>query len=163
MEQSRAPSEQPHQTIRILAGQNSNGDPVLEAVPAEEVGPGAFRLLGSPGLAQGAAAGDKVAVHDDGSFNVLERGGNLAIQVVGARGFDAESLQQLVDDVGRLGGRLDGGEARLRVFTIPVSAGFAAVESAFNDFVGRTTGTEWYFANVYDPRDGVTPLGWWDI
>src|SRR3954467_12736897 len=95
------------QTVRILAGRRSNGEPVLEAVPAEDVGSGIFRLAGSPGLAQGAAAGDTIAVHDDGSFVVLERGGNLAIQVVSAQGFDERSLQRLVEDVRQLGGRLD--------------------------------------------------------
>jgi hypothetical protein len=149
------------QTVRILAGRKSNGAPVLEVVPADDVGSGVFRLAGSPGLAQGAAAGDTIAVHEDGSFDVIERGGNLAIQVLVADNFDESSLHQLIDEVRRLGGRLDGGEDRLRVFTVPVSAGFAAVESAFDDFVARTAGNEWFFANVYDPRDGVTPLGWW--
>jgi hypothetical protein len=47
------------------------------------------------------------------------------------------------------------------VFTVPVSAGFGAVEAAFDGYVRRQPGAEWYFGNVYDERDGMTPLNWW--
>jgi hypothetical protein len=36
-----------------------------------------------------------------------------------------------------------------------------AIEFVFIEFVAAHPGTEWMFGNVYDPRDGVTPLNWW--
>ena len=50
---------------------------------------------------------------------------------------------------------------KVRVFTVPVSAGFGPVEAVFNSYTQRHPDVEWYFANVYDERDGVTPLNWW--
>lgn len=152
--------------VRLAAGRRADGGLVLEAVHAMPMGePDTFRLTASPGLAQGVAAHDVVRVSPDGAFCVLERGGNLAVQIL-ARGLSDESIDTVAGHVERLGGYLDGGSdtagTRLRVFTIPVSSGFAAVEGVFNAFVAEHPGSEWYFANVYDPADGVTPLGWWE-
>jgi hypothetical protein len=116
--------------------------------------------MGSPGLAQGGAAGDTIVMRGDATFDVVERGGNLAVQVLAQR-FDERSLGELVSAAEGLGGRLDGGHDRLRVFTGPVLAGFGAVEAVFNAYARHHPGVEWYFANVYDERDGVTPLNWW--
>jgi hypothetical protein len=69
-------------------------------------------------------------------------------------------VNTLAPRIGALGGWLDGRAPNLTVFTIPVSVGFPEVERVLNDFVGQHSGTEWYFANVYD-EDGVTPLNWW--
>ena len=133
---------------------------MFEDVPAVECDGGRYVLTGSPGLALGAAAGDTIVVHEDATFDVIERGGNLAVQVFADR-FDERSLGELVAEIEQLGGRLDGGHDRLRVFTVPVSAGFGAVEAAFDGYVRRQPGAEWYFGNVYDERDGMTPLNWW--
>ncbi len=45
------------------------------------------------------------------------------------------------------------------MFTVPVSVGFARIEELLNAFVPGTSGSSWYYANVY-ADDGVTPLGW---
>jgi hypothetical protein len=37
---------------------------------------------------------------------------------------------------------------KLRVYTIPVSAGFASVESAFAGFIAEQPGAEWYFGGT---------------
>ena len=60
-----------------------------------------------------------------------------------------------------LNGRLDGRSAQQLVFTVPASAGLAVVESAMTEVVRQFPKTEWYYGNVYDPVDGVTPLNWW--
>ena len=138
-----------------------DGRPLKEPVHAEAVGSGAFRLLHSPGLVQGIAAGDEFRlVGDDGRFEVTRRGGNLAVQVFSpdpVAGLRAELARR----VARLGGTLDGAIERGLSFTVPVSAGFPAVESVFDGWVAEHPGWEWSFGNVYDPADGVTPLGWW--
>jgi hypothetical protein len=91
---------------------------------------------------------------------VTRRGGNLAIQL-----FSLEPVgpfqAELAEQAQRLGGTLDGAIERGLVFTVPVSAGFPAVESLFKAWVAEHPGWEWYYGNVYDPGDGVTPLNWW--
>lgn len=130
-------------------------------MPAERVAEGRFRLTGSPGLAQGAAAGDVVELREDGTFEVIERGGNLAVQVL-ADEFDPAALAELEAALRELGGWLDGGHTKLRVFTVPVAAaGFPAVEEALEAFLTRNADAEWHFGNVYD-EDGETTLDWWN-
>ncbi|MDY3558712.1 DUF4265 domain-containing protein [Gemmata sp. JC673] len=135
--------------------------PLREPVHAEPVHPGVFRLRHTPGFVQGIAAGDEFRlVGEDGAFEVTRRGGNLAVQV-----FSDEPVAplrvELTERVARLGGTLDGAIERGLAFTVPVSAGFPAVEAVFRVWVAEHPGWEWSFGNVYDPADGVTPLGWW--
>lgn len=149
-------------TIRIVAGE-VDGEPVLERIPAAPRGEGMFIVRGSPGLVEGIAAGDLIRLNEDHTFEVLERGGNLCVQVL-ADEFPEAETSELVSRVEALGGYLDGGSdggtSRVRVFTIPVSAGFPAVEAAFQAFAESQPDCDWYFGNVYD-EDGETPLNWW--
>ena len=50
---------------------------------------------------------------------------------------------------------------RLAVFSIHVSIGFQTIETLLDRITGQFPGTLWYYGNVYDPADGVTPLDWW--
>ena len=54
-----------------------------------------------------------------------------------------------------LGGHLDGRTATNLVYTVPVTAGFDAIEAIFADLASSV---EWYYGNVYDPKDGATSL-----
>ena len=105
----------------------------------------------------GIAADDIVRVSPEAEFEVVERGRNLAVQVYGRH----EDVDEITKDVWELGGALDGRADNLTVYTIPVTAGFPRVEAVFNELVARHPDVEWYFGNVYDPEDGVTPLDWW--
>lgn len=137
------------------------GRPLREPVHAADLGEGMFRLLYTPGMVQGIAADDEFRlIGEDGAFEIIRRGGNLAVQVF-SREPVAPQRAELIDRVAQLGGRLDGAIERGLAFTIPVSVGFAAVEAVFNRWVDEHAGWEWYYGNVYDPADGVTPLGWW--
>jgi hypothetical protein len=142
--------------------QYKDGRPLREPVHAVALGDGRFRVLYSPGFVQGVAAGDEVRVLDaDGGFEVVRRGGHLAVQVFSATpvGPYKAKLTSLAE---RIGGRLDGAIGNGMAFTFPMSTGFAAIEALFDDWVReRAGGWEWYFGNVYDPMDGVTPLNWW--
>lgn len=138
------------------------GKPLLEPVHVVELADGLFRLLYTPGLVVGIAADDEFRlVGDDGAFEVVRRGGNLAVQVY-SREPVAPHRAELVAQVERLGGRLDGAVERGLAFTIPITAGFPAVEALFDAWVAAHSDHEWSYGNVYDPRDGVTPLGWWN-
>ncbi|GCB53405.1 hypothetical protein SNL152K_10762 [Streptomyces sp. NL15-2K] len=59
-----------------------------------------------------------------------------------------------------LGGRMDGRARNLTVLTVPVASGFGELESILNHAAEENTSAEWYYGNVYDPEDGVTPLSW---
>jgi hypothetical protein len=145
--------------VRLLV-EYRDGGPSVEPVHAVELGEGRFRLLYSPGFVEGIAAGDEFRLLDEhGAFEVTRRSGNVGVQVFGSDPL-APVAEGLVRRVAELGGVLDGQIERGMVFTIPVVAGFPAIESVFNEFVSAHPGIEWMFGNVYDPRDGVTPLNW---
>src|SRR5262249_27089286 len=132
----------------------SQGEPLREPVHVEPLGNQRYRLLYSPGFVQGIAAGDEFTLlNNDGAFEVVRRSGNLAVQV-----FSPETVEPIKADlsqrVAALGGTLDGGIERGLVFTIPLRAGFPAIEAVFNQFVAEHPGLEWYYGNVYDPSDG---------
>jgi uncharacterized protein DUF4265 len=147
-------------TIKLMAGKKSSGAPVYEEVLVDPLGDGLHRLVASPGLVLGVAAGDHIAVSGEGRFEVVSRGGNVAVQLYADPNIGAD-VSPLTSALANLGGRLDGHEKNLWVFTIPVSAGFPAIEAVFDAFQADNPGVEWYFGNVY-ADDGETPLGWWE-
>jgi hypothetical protein len=149
-----------HEHIWLLI-KYQRGQPLKEPVHAESVGNGVYRLLYTPGLVQGIAAGDEFRlVGDDGAFSVHRRGGNLAVKVLSMQGV-GPLKSELATRVASVGGWLDGAIDKALAFTVPVAVGFPAVEAIFNNWVAEHPGWEWYYDNVYDPVDGVTPLGWW--
>ena len=56
-----------------------------------------------------------------------------------------------------IGGWLDGKGESFLVYTIPISVGFPAIQRVLEN-----CSWEWFYGNIYDPTDGVTPLNWWD-
>jgi hypothetical protein len=151
----------PREQHLLLLADLVEDKPLKEPVHVEDVGEGRFRLLYSPGLVQGMAAGDEFRLlDDDGRFAVLRRAGNLALQVFSSAPM-GELRDELAARVGRLGGTLDGSVERGVVFTVPLAAGFAAIEAVFNQWIAEHPGWEWYYGNVYSTADGVTPLNWW--
>ena len=143
--------------MTLLVDISPSGEPVYEQVTAEALADGRFRLLASPGLVLGTAAGDIIEVADDGTPMVVERGGNVALQLF-APDDVADALAMLLRP---LGGRLDGRiPGTLSVFTVPVAAGFARIEQLLDAVMARHGDVEWLYGNTFDV-DGVTPLGWW--
>jgi hypothetical protein len=144
--------------LNLLAGKKKSGQPVHEEVLVDRLSPGRYRIVASPGLVLGVAAGDVIeTIGDEGGFRVVSRGGNLAIQLFGDNCLVDEHLHELSG----LSHAIDGRAQNLTVLTVPVRLGFARVEAALNDFCLRHPGIKWYYGNVYDPTDGVTPLNWW--
>ena len=136
-----------------------------EALPVAVLGPGRYRLLHSPGFVEGLASGDEFALVDDVllGYRVLKHAQNLCVwlyfrQEVSEHSPEATEVRRGVEG---LGGWLDGGYSRMLVFTVPLSAGFGPVEAVFDSAVARFPGSQWSYGNVYDPRDGKTPLNWW--
>ena len=144
--------------LKLVAGRKTTGEPVYEEVLGSPRPGGTFEVLKTPGLVMGIAAGDQIQIGDEpGTFDVVERGGNLAIHVYGP-GSAGRSIES---DVGRLGGWWDGGiPDRLTIYTIPVTAGWAAIEDLLNRLARSAGDVEWFYGNVY-AEDGSTPLNWW--
>lgn len=149
-------------TLQLEVQKNPDGSPFFEEVAVEALGERRYRLLKSPGLVPGLAAGDEIELTPDGERDhlVLRRAGNVAVQFFSRHDLDA-CLGFLAPHIERLGGRLDGRSNLLLVFTIPVSAGFANIEEVFKLAVERLPQSDWMFGNVYDVADGKTPLNWW--
>jgi hypothetical protein len=148
-------------TLRLRAGHSADGETVFEEVLAESHGGICFKLLRSPGLVLGLAAGDLFDYQRGGSFRVIRRSGNIAIQIFVERDV-AHVEKQASALLGPLGASLDGKCPGQLVFTVPVAVGFPRIEAALDEAIARcASAAEWYFGNVYDPADGVTPLDWW--
>jgi len=147
--------------IELFAGSRPDGSPVIERLQGVQEEGDAFVLARSPAFIKGIAKGDKIKLDQkQQSFELVKRSGNLCIRV-----FAKEDLAQLAADlvpvVEKMGGELDHENERMLVFSIHVSCGFTQIEQALNEHIGDETNSEWYYGNVYDPKDGATPLNWW--
>jgi hypothetical protein len=147
-------------TISLFVEYNSYGKPVREEVHVEDDKEGRYRLLQSPGLIFGLAAGDVFTVESDGTFKIVERAGNVCIQIFCATLI--EQIEQVATPAfASIGGRLDGRASKVLVYTVFIEAGFLAMENILKRLQLQFPVMEWYYGNVYDPADGVTPLNWW--
>jgi hypothetical protein len=130
-------------------------------VEVEQREDGAYLVLCSPGYVEGVAAGDVIRVTDStlGAFEVVERGGNLAVKFAAVTPI-AAVVPIISAGLEPLGGRLDGHIEKAAVWTIPVVAGFHAIEQVMSAASARTPGSEWWYGNVYDGQG--RPLRWWE-
>lgn len=130
----------------------------VEPVHIERIGH-RMRVLYTPGLVYGVAAGDEIEVGERGEFQVVSRGDNLAVRVLCADGVSsfAQELEEQVTS--QLGGRLDGRVRNGLAFTVPVKAGFKRIEDVFCALEESHTGVLWEFGNVFDSEG--KELGWW--
>ncbi|GHG77814.1 hypothetical protein GCM10012319_28190 [Comamonas sp. KCTC 72670] len=132
----------------------------------EELGPNHYRLVYSPGLVHGLAAGDEIGLSDTApsGFIVKKRGGNFCIWFFFPkegmnRGEDARRLSQ---EVSRIGGRMEGGGETTLVFSAPASSGFDAIADFFDAAVASVHDSAWMFSNAYAPGTGAR-LDWWQV
>jgi len=156
------PAVQPSTSPRsasFLATLKESGQPVFEEVPVEVLAPNRFRLLASPGILDGLAAGDTFVVDPESAlYRVKAHGGNLCVQVW-YPGLDLAGRvdEELVPGAVARGGTFDGREQERSSFTIPLSTGIPTIEQLFNDWVDSADGATWSFGNAYED-DGITPL-----
>ncbi|MEV7023829.1 DUF4265 domain-containing protein [Kitasatospora sp. NPDC093558] len=135
--------------IRLLAGYATAGRPVYEVLPARTRADGAVELAGSPGLVLGCAAGDRLTVGDDGTFEVVSVGPNRCLQA-GRRqgGFAPEDVAALAGAMRELDGLVEApADGRFVVVTVARSAGGAAVERVMDGWAARVDGAEWWIGN----------------
>ncbi len=125
-------------TLQLQAPSVSGDLPNFESISAEELGPNHYQLLSSPASIPGLAEGDEFALdrHSAAGFKVLKREGNVVVWFfLPGEEFHADAaVAELEADLEDLGGRLDeAADSSLElVATIPLSAGFPAIEAAFD-------------------------------
>ena len=157
----------PHNHVKIeVKGSAISG---VELVPAKSLGDSNWLLLRSPLYAMQLAAGDTIRIidHETGKFDIVVRSGNVAIQLYLSEdeSDDAQATANVALNVTpkviELGGRLDGQTAGLIVYSIPITAGFSAIEKIFEKATKEFSGALWQYTNVYDASTGES-LNWWD-
>lgn len=150
--------------IPVVAGYNAEGDTVLEQISVQPIAGtgGEFRLLKSPAFARGLASGDRIRypVDTTNGFELVRHSGNLCLRVLCKEKLD-ELEQVLTPEMEMLDGTLDHQSPGILVYSIHVSIGFSQIEALMDRIIGQFTSAVWYYGNVYDPGDGITPLNWW--
>jgi hypothetical protein len=150
------------EVLQIFAGTALDRGSVAETLPVRKVDGSLYELLASPGLAANLAKGDIIRWKSAQiPVEIVERGGNVCVQIVAAVLFpDAQRKQIEQAFLTTLPGSVDGQTYRNMVFTVPVQAGFPAIERFFAQVTEQYPHVGWHYANVYG-EDGVTPLNWW--
>lgn len=174
---SKVSSETASEVLTLIAGFSNDGEPVVEKIAVDALEPASstvetpgksaalareYRLQKSPAFVRGLAAGDRIRhpSKKQAGYELVQRSGNLAIRVLRKDNI-AEVAASLTPEFELLDGSLDLQAPRLLVYSIHVSIGFQVIEELLDRAIGQFPGTVWYYGNVYDPADGVTPLDWW--
>ena len=152
---------QQHSIIQLYAGTRPDGERVYEKVAVRVEPDNRYVALHSPGFVRGLARGDAFELVEGrpGAFSVTERSGNLAVRVysrVPAAAWDVV----LTPQVTQLEGRRDIMSELLLVYSLPLTAGFDNIETAFDQALSGSPDVLWSYGNVYDERTGA-PLNWW--
>ncbi|MFT7560590.1 MAG: hypothetical protein ACI93R_002512 [Flavobacteriales bacterium] len=147
--------------INLYAGTRPDGQPIGEDVRVKTLKDAQLQLVHSPAFVKGIASGDIIEYKEsDRSVKMVQRSGNLAIRVMAKSNLELIA-ENLTPEIEKLGGEVDAKSERVVVYTIHISCGFPAIEKILNTYVGENTESVWFYGNVYDPADGVTPLEWW--
>lgn len=149
--------------IDLYAGIDRTGNPVLEKLPAEKLDNGVYKIRRSPLFVRNLARDDliKLDKRDNTRFTVSERSGQLAIRFF-RKSDIAEVEQWLTPQVEKLDGRHDLSTEHGLVYSMHVNLGFSEVEQLMDNATSQFSESVWYYGNVYDPEDGMTPLLWWN-
>ena len=150
--------------IAFLAGISEDDQPVFESLQFEIVDPDddLVRLQRSPLFVRNLAAGDLIRLINPaiGEYEIERRSGNLSIRVFRRQGISvvADFLNPAME---KLGGSVDLQTDSALSYSIHFSIGFTSIERLLDECCERFVDTVWYYGNVYDPKDGCTPLLWW--
>ncbi|MDC1436535.1 DUF4265 domain-containing protein [Gammaproteobacteria bacterium] len=150
--------------LQLPAGYDNEGQKVLEKVEVYMLEQADhYELKKTPLLVRGLAKGDIISIDQQkvDKIVVVKHSGNLAVRVF--RKSDIELLESnLTPQVEMHDGALDIKTDRALSYSIHVNLGFSAIEALFDNAMTAYPDSVWYYGNVYDPTDGVTPLNWWD-
>jgi hypothetical protein len=150
-----------HITLPVL-DESETREVSRETLEVEDLPGNRLRLLHSPAFVWGIARADIIRLDAKAlpGYAVLERGGNVAVVVSSTSNESKNSVRLALEPaVAALGGLCEGGPGRALVFSIPVAAGFSAIESLFADYSAGPHVEGWWYGNVYGPGD--RPKNWW--
>ncbi len=150
--------------LQLPAGKDSEGQHVLEQLEAKVLDKeGYYEILKAPLFVRNLARGDVIATgpQAQGTYTLIQRSGNLAIRIFSKNKLDELELV-LTPEVEKLDGSLDIQTPRALSYSLHVNLGFAVIEALFDNMMASFADTVWYYGNVYDPRNGLNPLNWWD-
>jgi len=150
--------------LQLPAGLDTSGNPVFEQVEARELEKADhYELLKSPLFIRNLASGDifHFSKLNPGLLTVKERSGMLEVRVFRKSAIDALA-EQLSPEVEKLDGRLEIQTDHALSYSIHVNNGFAPIEALFDGAMADYPDSVWYYGNIYDPVDGITPLYWWN-
>ncbi len=149
--------------LQLPAGQDSEGQQVLEKIEVFVLETADhYELKKTSMLVRGLGKGDIICVDQNqtSKYKVAKRSGNLAVRVF--RKTDIEVLESsLTPQVEMHEGTLDIQTNRALSYSLHVNLGFAEIEALFDNAMAAYPDSVWYYGNVYDPADGVSPLNWW--
>jgi hypothetical protein len=142
-----------HTHVMLLAGLGAGGQPVHEQVPAAVVTPGVYDVLASPAMVYNCAAGDRIRVAEDGSFEVLRRGGNLCLVLWPVAPPTDTDITVVTTRFQRLGGIVEvPADRRFIVITC-----LCHLRSAANGVSGHTAGVNVLVRSPSDRLRGKNP------
>ena len=130
---------------------------VMAQVAVRRLADGKVELLHSPGFIKGVARGDTLKLSKDG-FEVAERAGLVAIQIY-LRDNVEQIEPKLSAEIKTMDGCRDICNERMLTYSIPVEAGFAAIEGVMKEFAEQRSDLQWVYGNVYDEKG--EPMNWW--
>jgi hypothetical protein len=125
-----------------------------------------FVVKSIPAFLFGVAPGDMIRVtnSDSGEFQIVARGGNVAIRLFLKGTLDREDVSELIERVTSVGGTYEVGfnkdnpeRTSLLLLSVGIDKGFGFIEQIMKG--SSATGWEWEYANVYDKLG--KPLNWW--
>ncbi len=136
---------------------------LYENLDAEILDSKRYKLLHSPGFVPGLAAGDifELDPASDAGYRIVTRSRTVVVWFFYLK-YAPELIELVKEQAASLGGSLDGGyKDKLLIFNFPISIGFDQIENFANAATGLYPDSEWSYGNIYDSKDGQTPLNWW--
>lgn len=135
-----------------------------EFIEVEPVGSSRYRVTRPPSMVEGLAANDVFELDEKelAGFRVVTRSGLVTIWLFFAseQQREAHADNPLLHEAFRkVGGRLESCEKESAVFSVPVTAGFLAIESLCDTLTEVIPGSGWQYGNVHGFDEN--PLNWW--
>ncbi len=144
--------------IELVAGQRPDGSTVMEKVVVRPLQDGKVEMLHSPGFIKGIARGDTLILGRDNSYTIDVRGGMVAIQIY-TRADVARLEPKLSAEIKTMDGCRDICTDRMLAYSVPVEAGFAAIEQVMQEVAEQYSDLQWVYGNVYNAEGEA--LNWW--
>lgn len=150
-----------HDNLYVIAAEDPQGRRAIEEIHVEHAKGGSYRVLNTPALVEGVAAGDTVITDgkDPCKITVVLYGGRAGVQFFWGRPFTEEEEQIFAAELAKHGATVEGLTEDVLTTSFDASLGFEVIQESVRLLRQMCPTSEWYYANVY-AADGKTPLPW---